>query len=119
MSVKLDYIPMRRGTTGIFAALPGKLRGSIRFSRVLHYEFPRSGCSLLCFQDSGQRVLCIAMVHSGKNVSIEMAGRAQTAETVNICRDHFDDWFGDRGMSTASRRRSTRWPRQTQQAALR
>ena len=119
MNFRLDYSPKQRGTTGIFAALPGKLRGSIRFGRVLHYEFPRSGRSLLCFQESRQRVLCIALVHSGNNVSIEMAGRAQTAETVTICRDHFDDWFGARGMSTSAGRLSARGRRQTQQAALR
>ena len=118
MNVRLDYSSKRRGTSGIFAALPGKLRGSIGFGRVLHYEFPRSGRSLLCFQECGQRVLCIALVHTGDNVSIEMAGRVQTAETVTICRDHFDDWFEVRGMSTSTGRRSAHGRRQTQQAAL-
>ena len=81
---------------GIVVSLLPQLAPELKFNSLTLELNQRDKEMTLRFRNGAKRLFYISFVRKTARWLIEMGGGepAQVLEAINICRDHFDEWFG-------------------------
>ena len=92
----ISYNDQGRSTQGMLAKLPPRLATVIEFDALSLDEQPASKKATLWFRHGAKSVFHIRFVRKGGRFLIEMGGldAAQVLIGIQVCKTHFDQWFG-------------------------
>jgi len=94
--VDLFYADQRNDWDGAVSDLPAKLAQTFPFDTIEVRGRPKSKLITLWFRNGAKRIFHIRLLRKSGQCVVKLGGMnsAQVLSGIDICKQHFDQWFG-------------------------